>query len=243
MYRIVCALLCVVVLILGVEESWGQVVINEILADPAADWNGDSLYSYRDDEWVEIYNTGNATVDLSPYWLGDADSTLLFNFSGELRAGGHKIVYGGDAVEWQRANGQSAVGLRLNNSGDTVMLWLVEAGPLEVMGGPERLDGASMHSDGRVVPSGVGTVLVDSYAYSSHEAEDDRSTGRVPDGGEFWEIFDGLNPYGGSQEPQGNGCTPTPGSSNGCPTPTEGRSWGSIKSLYRLSNDSVPPCE
>jgi hypothetical protein len=238
MHRIAGALLCVVVLTFAVGESWGQVVVNEILADPATDWNGDSLYSYRDDEWVEIYNSGTLTVDLSSYWLSDADSTLLFNFSGSLRAGRHKVVYGGEAVEWQRANGHSAVGLRLNNSGDTVMLWMIEPGSLSVAGKPALgeappFENASSALRERVSSGGAGTVLLDSYAYSSHEADDDRSTGRIPDGGAVWQIFDGLNPYGGSQEPQGNGCMPTPASHNGCPTPTAGRSWGSVKTLYR----------
>ena len=214
MTRIVGGLVCLAVLAFGAGESQGRIVVNEILADPAGDWDGDSSYSYRDDEWIEVYNTGSSTVDISSYWLGDADSTLLFNLSGTLAAGAHRIVYGSDAVDWQRANGHSAVGFRLNNSGDTVRLWEVEAGSLHLA-------------------TASGAVLIDSYTYSSHEAEDDRSSGRVPDGGEEWQMFDGLNPYGGSQEPQGNGCLPTPGTHNGCPTPVEGRSWGSVKSLYR----------
>jgi len=214
MTRIVGGMVCLLVLAFGAGESQGRIVVNEVLAGPATDWDGDSSYSYRDDEWIEVYNTGGSTVDVSSYWLGDADSTLLFNLSGTLDAGAHRVVYGSDAVDWQRANGHSAVGFRLNNSGDTVILWKVEAGSL-------------------FAATDSGAVLMDSYTYSSHEADDDRSSGRVPDGGEAWQMFDGLNPYGGSQEPQGNGCPPTPGTYNGCPTPVEVRSWGSVKSLYR----------
>ena len=42
-----------------------QVVINEILADPARDWDGDGDYNFRNDEWVEIVNAGDAAVSLS----------------------------------------------------------------------------------------------------------------------------------------------------------------------------------
>jgi hypothetical protein len=233
MTRIVATMTCFLLLTIGAGPSWGQVLLNEILAGPSTDWNGDSTYSYRDDEWIEIYNAGSTSVDMSPYWLSDADSTLLFNFSGVLGSHCHEVVYGGDAVEWQRATGRSAVGLRLNNSGDTVMLWAVEAGSLGVglaartQEGPTRLIDDALHQ-------GAGAAVVDSYTYMSHEAGADRSSGRVPDGGDFWEVFDGLNPYGGSQEPQGNGCPPTPASDNGCPTPVSARSWGSVKALYRL---------
>ncbi len=36
-------------------------VLNEFLAGPARDWNGNGSISTRDDEWVEVFNAG-ATV-------------------------------------------------------------------------------------------------------------------------------------------------------------------------------------
>ena len=75
--------------------------------------------------------------------------------------------------------------------------------------------------------------MVDSYAYKSHETSTDRASGREPDGG-TWVIFDGLNPYSGSQEPGGNGCEPTVGQTNECTaTQTSEHSWGVVKSVYR----------
>ncbi len=223
MRRAVAVLVILVVLTAAAGASQGQVVINEIMADPASDWNADSTYSYRDDEWVEVYNAGAEPVDLAPYWLSDSDSTLLYNFCGFLGAGRHRLVFGSEVVEWQRANGRSAVGLRLNNSGDVVMLWLLS-------GAAGAACGTEGSTGGQAQPA---PVLMDSYEYLNHEAEDDRSTGLVPDGGGSRALFDGLNPYSGSQEPQGNGCMPTPGGSNSCATPVEERSWGSIKALYR----------
>ncbi len=199
---------------------WGQIVVNEIMADPASDWDGDSTYSYKGDEWIEIYNAGVESVDLAAYWVGDSDSTLLYNFSGTLRARKHVVVYGSQVESWQRANGLSAVGLRLNNSGDTVMLWVVS-------------QGAAFSSSDEVGGPAALPVLVDRYEYQNHEAEDDRSTGLFPDGMDSRALFDALNPYTGSQEPQGTGCPPTPGARNECPTPVERSSWGAVKSLYR----------
>ena len=46
-------------------------VLAEILADPASDWNDDGELHFRDDEWVEIRNTGPDIVLLSGYFLRD----------------------------------------------------------------------------------------------------------------------------------------------------------------------------
>jgi hypothetical protein len=82
--------------------------------------------------------------------------------------------------------------------------------------------------------SGTDTLLVDSYTYANHEAEDDRSSGRRPDGSAVWELFDGMNPYSGQAPPQGNGLVPTPGQANGEPTvAVVPSSWGRIRALYR----------
>jgi hypothetical protein len=81
-------------------------------------------------------------------------------------------------------------------------------------------------------------VPVDAYSYNNYEAEDDRSSGRMPDGGVAWQMFDALNPYGGTATPAGNGLPPTPGmrndgsGGNPPPTPVEERNWGRIKALY-----------
>jgi len=50
-----------------------------------------------------------------------------------------------------------------------------------------------------------------------------------------WELFDALNPYNGTLEPQGNGCAPTPGVANICggQVPTVSHSYGSVKAIYR----------
>ena len=180
-------------------------VLSEILASPARDWNGDGAFDARKDEWAEIANLGAGPVDLSAYRLADADSTIRYEFSGLLPAGSVALVLGSVAEDQQRALGRTVTGLSLNNAGDTIYLF--------------RLDGSD-------------TVAVDSRKYGSIEGASDRSVGRMGADG-TWVLFDGLNKYTGSGEPKGNGCYPTPGGTNGCPSSGIGTTWGKIKALYR----------
>ena len=180
--------------------------LNELLAGPARDWDGSGALSTRDDEWVEVVNTGAAPLDLSGHLITDGDRLPRFGLTGVLDPGARQLVFGGDAVTWERANGFPVFGLSLANTGDQVMLWQVV--------GPD-------------------TVLVDSYAYLGHEAAADRAVGRATDGA-AWMLFDGLNPYTGSTPPLGSGCLPTPGTPNACgATPTRAMTWGRLKTLYR----------
>jgi hypothetical protein len=207
--KIVAVFLCVVLAALLPSYAFAQILINEMLADPVTDWNNDSVVDSKADEWLEIVNVGDTAVDISDYRLTDASggATWRFGFSGTLQPGEVRVVFGSEAVTWQGTNGLPSVGLSLNNGGDTVYLFDVQPGD---------------------------TAVVDEYTYSSFEVLDDRSTGRVPDGGDTWVLFDALNPYTGQTAPLGTGCMPTPGASNDCSTilPVENSTWGAVKSLY-----------
>jgi len=185
-----------------------QVRLNEILGDPATDWNGDGNVDSKLDEWVEIINTGTSSVDLSRFRISDLSAGTDFRFAltGTLAPGEVKVYFGSDVVAWQAANGVAQFGLSLNNGGDTVYLYEVE---------------------------GAEPTVGDSYAYVTAEVADDRAVGRMPNGSGSWVIFDGLNPYKGSQPPVPTGCSPSPGSTTQCPTPTHASTWGLVKSLYR----------
>jgi len=188
------------------QPCLGQLRLNEILADPGIDWNGDGTISFKDDEWVEVVNAGATPVVLDDYRLSDGGTRVLrYGFSGTLSPGAVRVVYGNESVAWESANGLSTVGLSLNNTGDSVHLWHV---------------------------TGADTLLVDSYTYVAFEVLDDRSTGRLPDGATTWRLFDAHNPYTGTIPPLGTGCNPTPGGSNQCPTAVEARAWGTVKHLY-----------
>lgn len=183
-----------------------DVRLNEILAGPARDWDGSGAFSSRDDEWIEIANAGAAAADLAGYFVTDGDSIPRYAFSGALAPGAVLLVTGKMSYDWERANGQPAFGLSLGNSGDAVLLWRV---------------------------TGPDTVLVDAYAYRSHEAAADRASGRSAATGE-WRLFDALNPYTGTLSPQGTLCAPTPASPNTCAsTPARRSSWGELKTRRR----------
>ncbi len=181
--------------------------LNEFVAGPARDWDGSGAFSSRDDEWIEVVNTGGVTLDLAGTIITDGDSIPRFAFSGTLAPGGRRVVFGKDAYDWERATGHPAFGLSLGNTGDAVLLWVI---------------------------AGVDTQLVDAYTYTSHEAAADRAVGRVPDGSGIWALLDGLNPYSGTTPPPGTGCVPTPGAVNTCDlTPTRHVTWGRVKTIYR----------
>ena len=180
--------------------------LSEIMAGPARDWDGSGAFSSRDDEWVEVRNATGATIDLSGFLITDGDSLPRYALSGALAGGARRVIFGAQSYEWERANGHPAFGLSLANGGDAVLLWKVAAGE---------------------------TLLVDSYAYRSHEAAADRSVARLGDDG-AWQVFDGLNPYTGTIPPFGNQCQPTLGNTNECGvTPVVPIRWGRIKALYR----------
>jgi len=190
------------------SDCAAQVAINEILADPARDWDGDGALSSRDDEWVEIINLGKTAVDLAGYRLSDGEGSPVwrYGFSGVLEAGAVRVVYGSDSRAWEEANGFSVYGLSLNNTGDRIALYRI---------------------------AGADTAVVDAYTFAEVAARDDRAIGRRSDSPSIWVAFDAHNPCTAACVPAGSGCYPTPGSVNTCTTATESQSWGSIKSIYR----------
>jgi len=162
-------ILVVACALLGVVPARAQVVLNEIMPDPARDWDGDSVYNYRDDEWVEILNHGGEPVQLEGYRIATADTAWRYELSGSLAPAEHLVVFGSESYAWEKMNGYPAFGFRMNNSGGRVQLWKL---------------------------GDQDTVLVDEVEYTDSQATDDCSYGRHPSGGVDWEVFDGLDPMG-----------------------------------------------
>ena len=188
------------------------VVINEILADPARDWDGDGVVDVRGDEWIEVLNTGPGPEDLTAYWVrDDAAGEPRLNLFGVLAPGATAVFYGSQAVAWQAEVGQTAAGLSLNNGGDRIVLL-------------------------RTVPGTDPLLLedVDVVDYGDHVAEDDRSCGWSLDRTQ-WVLFDALLPYGGSLEPAATGCAPTPGAANLCDSSVDAEDsrFGGLKASFR----------
>ncbi len=191
-----------------VHSGNAQVYLNEILADPARDWDGDGAQHYRDDEWIEIVNLSDGPIDLSNYYVadGEGDPVWRYGFSGVLEPGGVRVVYGSESAAWEEAFGFPIFGLSLNNAGDRFSLYHVTEGE---------------------------TLLVDTITYGDREADDDRSIGRDAQSTSTWAVFDAYNACEGRCDPPGNGCVPTPGFVNACITGTRSESWGGIKKRYQ----------
>ncbi len=193
----------------GAVTAQEPIIINEVLADPARDWNDDGQVDFKGDEWIEVRNVGPDVIDLSTYWLrddtGDEPHMQLY---GMINPDEVAVFYGSEAVAWQASQGLSTTGFSLNNSGDVVRL-------LRTIAGSDELE------------------LMYVIHYEDHMAEDDRSNGWNTEVND-WQLFDELLPYTGSLEPQGNGCAPTPGEPNICGSvANEAVSFGQLKAHYR----------
>ncbi len=205
----VVASVCLVLVLCGsVGSSQAQILINEVLAAPASDWNGDGEVDFKNDEWVEILNAGSAPVDLAGLFLKDSTGDAYhYGFSGILGPGELRLVLGSDAVAWQAANDAGSTGLSLNNGGDILELW-------------------------RDIDSPRVLTVVDMVPIPPHAAGSDRAMGRVPESQE-WALFDALNEYSGDLIPQGSGCPPSPGAPNLCEAlPVDEASFSRWKSFH-----------
>ena len=117
-------ILIIPILLAAVTPSLGTCgpLLNEVMADPASDWDGDGSYSFRNDEFVEIVNPGPGSLDLEEFLLTDELGHPVFGFTGNLDAGEVRVVYGSESTAWESSHGETATGLRLGNDGDTVIL-------------------------------------------------------------------------------------------------------------------------
>jgi hypothetical protein len=136
--------------------------LNEILADPPpdpdGDANGDGVRNSADDEFVEIINRGASPIDLSNWSLADSTGVRhVFPAGLMLDAGDLYVVFGGGTPTGIPAGASvaSTGTLSLNNTADQVRL----------------LDAAN--------------VVKDSHPYGS-EANGDQSLIRLPDGEGAW---------------------------------------------------------
>ena len=110
--------------------SLNGIVINEILADPSSA-GGNNFDTDRDgviedsDEFVELYNTSGADVDISGWTLSDGDvSTFTFPAGTTIPAGEHIVIvtrWNSPELQpsWVYSFGPNAL---WNNTGDEVIL-------------------------------------------------------------------------------------------------------------------------
>lgn len=106
----------------------GAVGINEFLADPPDDANGDGVISAAQDEFVEIINRTGSAIDVSGFTLSDAAQTrLTFPAGAIIPSGEAAVVFGGGSPTGEFGNAMAnglvfTASLSLNNTGDTITL-------------------------------------------------------------------------------------------------------------------------
>jgi hypothetical protein len=105
----------------------GELVLNEILADPPFDYdaNGDGAYHYHDDEFVELVNRGNGPLDLSGATIADATGVRVTLPAGTVLAAGEVLVVFGGGAPAEIGPGVHVLAggwMQLNNDGDVVVI-------------------------------------------------------------------------------------------------------------------------
>ncbi len=91
----------------------GSVVINEVA------WAGSSDNS--NDEWIELYNPTNQSVDLSGWYVEDDGSTKYQIASGSVSAHGYFLIEDNESAV-SNVIADAVIGLSLANAGDSLIL-------------------------------------------------------------------------------------------------------------------------
>ena len=140
----------------------GDLRIIEILADPAADVNGDGTASTTQDEFVEVQNATGIALDISGVTLSDATGVRhTFSEGTVLPALGVVVVFGGGSTGETTLFGGARVQiassgtLGLNNTGDTITL---RAGGTPIT--QATYSGTIADGEQSIVPDAAGTGWV-----------------------------------------------------------------------------------
>lgn len=137
--------------------QYSGLIINELLPDPDVgatqiDSNNDGSYNSSHDEFIEIVNLTQGSLDLGGCTLSDAFSTRHTFTPLVLPQGGSVVVFGGGSLTSFTASPAQVASsgtLGLTNSGDTVTLKDPAGNPLDVVryADPGVPDGASLNRD------------------------------------------------------------------------------------------------
>lgn len=138
-----------------------KMVLNEILINASADYNGDGEADARDDEFIELLNIGGVTADLSGWSISDGvGARHVFPAGTTVAPGGAVVVFGGGAPELSAGTttflAASTKRLALNNTGDSVRLSDVDGNTIDSVTLPELDRDASANR----VTDGVGAGWV-----------------------------------------------------------------------------------
>ncbi|MEQ8910260.1 MAG: lamin tail domain-containing protein [Vicingaceae bacterium] len=114
--------------------GYSQLIINEVLYDPSnnaldGDANGDGVYSQDDDSFIELYNSGTSSIDISGYEIWDdttsgGSNEYTFPTSTTVPAGEVIVVFGGGGTPSGTFGSATVLtagsGFSFNNSGEVI---------------------------------------------------------------------------------------------------------------------------
>lgn len=103
--------------LLGSPTKAGNVVINELVADPQMDYNNDSIIN-RFDEWLELYNNSNKPIDLTGWTIEDNSGSTYGSGFGDTTLDGLTIL----ASDFLILERRTDFNFGLNDSGDVIIL-------------------------------------------------------------------------------------------------------------------------
>ena len=113
-------LLTVLLVMFLFGAAQAEVVINEVMASNGFYENGEAY------DWIELYNNGSKTVDLSGWYLSDSKKEPLkwsFPEGTKLKAGGYLTVYcTGEPQESKGKGSTFYTDYKISSSGETIIL-------------------------------------------------------------------------------------------------------------------------
>lgn len=150
-----------------------SIVLNEILPNP----EGSDSASGLDGEWVELYNNGDASVDVTNWYIKDAST------SGNKQTISASTTYGGQTVLGVQGSGTEWLvlfmgGSILDNGGDTVTLYDSNDNEID----SHEFDASSNDGDNDSYNTPEGTNINN----ESHAGTEGKSFARIPDGTGDW---------------------------------------------------------
>lgn len=84
--------LLIPVIILLLTSLSSAIVINEFVTDPQTDWDKNGNVSTSKDEFIELFNPENETIDMTNWTLLMNDTSPAIQYlNGSIRSGGYKI--------------------------------------------------------------------------------------------------------------------------------------------------------
>lgn len=156
----------IVAAFLFVQNAFTQVVINEYSCANSTSGGDPDFYGEMED-WVELYNTSGASVNLNGYYISDkAGNPTKFQVPGSISipAGGYMMVYGSK-------RGVIAGGQEIH----TTFKW-------------------TQTKFEKIILSDAGGTIIDSLTIIPNQ--DLHSRGRITDGAATWGVFTSSTPNG-----------------------------------------------